>query len=347
MADQKPGLFKRLFGGEVPAGIAADSVPENPGPPEMAPPSAAPAPKQSWLQRLASGLKRSSDQLTGGITAVFTKKRLDQAMLDELEDILIQADFGLDMATTVTEALRRDRFDRDIAPDEVRAVLAAEVEKVLAPVAQSLVIDPGKKPFVILMVGVNGSGKTTTIGKLANRFKNEQRSVLLCAADTFRAAAIEQLEVWGQRTGIEVVRQGSGADPSSVVFNAVQKAKANKVDYVLVDTAGRLQTKENLMLELQKMSRTASKVIPGAPHEVLLVLDANTGQNAVTQVKAFDDALGVTGLALTKLDGTAKGGVIAAIAQARPIPIRFIGVGERIEDLQPFDAREFVEALFS
>jgi fused signal recognition particle receptor len=201
-------------------------------------------------------------------------------------------------------------------------------------------------PAVVLLVGVNGSGKTTTIGKLGQRFKNENRSVLLCAADTFRAAAIEQLEIWGQRTGIPVVRQGPGSDPSAVLFDAVQAAKARKIDYVLVDTAGRLQTKENLMLELQKMSRTASKVIPGAPHEVLLVMDATTGQNGLEQARKFTESSGVTGIVLTKLDGTAKGGIVVAIARELNLPIRYVGVGEKAEDLLPFDSEKFIQSLF-
>jgi fused signal recognition particle receptor len=228
----------------------------------------------------------------------------------------------------------------------VNAVVAAEVEKVLDPVAQPLAIDPAHKPFVILVAGVNGSGKTTTIGKLANRFKHEQRSVLLCAADTFRAAAIEQLEIWGQRTETQVIRQSAGSDPSAVLFDAVSAARARKVDYVIVDTAGRLQTKENLMLELQKMSRTARKVIPDAPHEVLLVLDATTGQNGLEQARKFTESSGVTGIVLTKLDGTAKGGIVVAIARELNLPIRYIGVGEKIEDLLPFDSEKFIESLF-
>ena len=345
MADQKPGLFKRLFGGEVPAGIAADSAHENPGPPEMAPPSAAPALKQSWLQRLASGLKRSSDQLTGGITAVFTKKRLDQAMLDELEDILIQADFGLDMATTVTEALRRDRFDRDIAPDEVRAVLAAEVEKVLAPVAQSLVIDPGKKPFVILMVGVNGSGKTTTIGKLAGLYGAAGKSVILAAGDTFRAAAIEQLQVWGQRTGAPVVARAAGSDASGLAFDAMTEAAAEGKDILIIDTAGRLQNRDELMGELEKIIRVIKKVDPTAPHATLLTLDATTGQNALNQVDIFGKRAGVTGLVMTKLDGTARGGILVAIAKKYGMPVHFIGVGEGVDNLEPFAAADFARAI--
>jgi fused signal recognition particle receptor len=249
MADPKPGLFKRLFGAEVPAGTLpaanppAGAAPETPGPPETLPPSAAP-PKQSWFQRLANGLKRSSDQLSGGIASVFTKKRLDNAMLDELEDILIQADFGIDMASAVTGTLRRDRFDRDISGDEVRGVLAAEVEKVLTPVALPLTIDPGKKPFVILMVGVNGSGKTTTIGKLASLYAAEGISVMLAAGDKFRAAAIDQLQVWGQRTGAPVVAGAAGSDASGLAYEAMEAAAQQGKDVLIIDTAGRLQNRD-------------------------------------------------------------------------------------------------------
>jgi fused signal recognition particle receptor len=228
---------------------------------------------------------------------------------------------------------------------ELRGLIREQLLEILAASerAPARVTEP---PAVVLLVGVNGSGKTTTIGKLAQRFKNEQRSVLLCAADTFRAAAIEQLEIWGQRTGVKVVRQGPGADPSAVLFDAVQSAKKQKLDYVLVDTAGRLQTKENLMAELQKMSRTASKVIPGAPHEVLLVLDATTGQNGLEQARKFTETSGVTGIVLTKLDGTAKGGIVVAIARELNLPIRYVGVGEKVEDLLPFDAEKFIQSLF-
>jgi fused signal recognition particle receptor len=228
---------------------------------------------------------------------------------------------------------------------ELKALIREHLLEILAASerAPARVAEP---PAVVLLVGVNGSGKTTTIGKLGQRFKNENRSVLLCAADTFRAAAIEQLEIWGQRTGIPVVRQGPGSDPSAVLFDAVQAAKARKIDYVLVDTAGRLQTKENLMLELQKMSRTASKVIPGAPHEVLLVMDATTGQNGLEQARKFTESSGVTGIVLTKLDGTAKGGIVVAIARELNLPIRYVGVGEKAEDLLPFDSEKYIQSLF-
>ena len=343
MAEQKPGLLKRLFGGD-----AAPSEPPA-GPPEATPgyiaaAEAAPQPKQSWFQRLASGLKRSSDQLTGGIAAVFTKKRLDQAMLDELEDILIQADFGIDMASSVTEALRRDRFDRDISTDEVRAVLSAEVQKVLGPVAKPLSVE-GAKPFVILMVGVNGSGKTTTIGKLSSLLRAEGKSVLLAAGDTFRAAAIEQLQVWGQRTGAEVVTRPAGSDASGLAFDAMTEAKAKGSDVLIIDTAGRLQNRDELMGELEKIIRVIKKVDPTAPHATLLTLDATTGQNALNQVEIFGRRAGVTGLVMTKLDGTARGGILVAIAKKYALPVHFIGVGEGVDNLEPFAAEDFARAI--
>jgi fused signal recognition particle receptor len=345
MADPKPGLFKRLFGAEVPASTPpAGAAPETPGPPETLPPTAAP-PKQSWFQRLASGLKRSSDQLSGGIASVFTKKRLDNAMLVELEDILIQADFGIDMASAVTGTLRRDRFDRDISGDEVRGVLAAEVEKVLTPVALPLTIDPGKKPFVILMVGVNGSGKTTTIGKLASLYAAEGKSVMLAAGDTFRAAAIEQLQVWGQRTGAPVVAGAAGSDASGLAYEAMEAAAQQGKDVLIIDTAGRLQNRDELMGELEKIVRVIKKLDPSAPHATLLTLDATTGQNALNQVEIFGKRAGVTGLVMTKLDGTARGGILVAIARKYGLPVHFIGVGEGIDNLEPFAAGEFARAI--
>jgi fused signal recognition particle receptor len=341
MAEQKPGLLKRLFGGpEAPARIPDDV----PGPPETLPPTAS-TPRQNWFERLASGLKRSSDQLSGGIAAVFTKKKLDQAMLDELEDILIQADFGIDMASDVTEALRRDRFDRDIAPEEVRAVLASEVVKVLDPVAKPLDIDASVRPFVILMVGVNGSGKTTTIGKLASLYRTAGKSVMLAAGDTFRAAAIEQLQVWGQRTGAPVVVRPAGSDASGLAFDAMTEAKAAGSDLLIIDTAGRLQNRDELMSELEKIIRVIKKVDPAAPHATLLTLDATTGQNALNQVEIFRKRAGVTGLVMTKLDGTARGGILVAIAKKFGLPVHFIGVGEGVDNLEPFAAGDFARAI--
>jgi len=339
MAD-KPTLFNRLFGKAAPAAEAPDS----PGPPETLPPAAAPA-GTGWLQRLAGGLKRSSDQLSGGLAAVFTKKKLDQAMLDELEDVLIQADFGLDTAANVTAVLRRERFERDIDPGEVRAVLAAEVEAVLAPVARPLTIDGSKTPFVILMVGVNGSGKTTTIGKLASLYRAEGRSVMLAAGDTFRAAAIEQLQVWGKRTGAPVVARAAGSDASALAFDAMREARDAGAEILLIDTAGRLQNRDELMGELEKIIRVIKKVDPEAPHATLLTLDATTGQNALNQVEIFGQRAGVTGLVMTKLDGTARGGILVAIARKYGLPVHFIGVGEGVDNLEPFAAGDFARAI--
>ena len=338
MPEQKPGLFSRLFGVDAPA-------PQTPGPPEMSPPPQGAAPKTSWMQRLASGLKRSSDQLTGGIAEIFTKKKLDQAMLDELEDVLIQADFGLDVASSITAALRRDRFERDISPEEVRALMAAEIERTLAPVAQPLPIDAAQKPFVILMVGVNGSGKTTTIGKLASLFSAQGKSVILAAGDTFRAAAIEQLQVWGQRTGAPVIARPAGSDAAGLAFDALTEAKAQGRDILIIDTAGRLQNRDELMGELEKIIRVIKKVDPSAPHATLLTLDATTGQNALNQVEIFGRRAGVTGLVMTKLDGTARGGILVAIARKYGLPVHFIGVGEGIDNLEPFAADDFARAL--
>ncbi len=346
MADEKPGFFKRLFGTEAPPSPSSPQpvAPETPGPPETLPPTG-PAPKQTWFQRLASGLRRSSDQLGSGIAAVFTKKRLDQAMLDELEDVLIQADFGVDTANSVVEALRRDRFDRDITSDEVRDIVSRTVAQVLAPVAQPLTVDPDKRPFVILMVGVNGSGKTTTIGKLASLYRAEGKSVMLAAGDTFRAAAIEQLQVWGQRTGAPVVARPAGSDASGLAFDAMTEARAQGSDILIIDTAGRLQNRDELMSELEKIIRVIKKVDPSAPHATLLTLDATTGQNALNQVEIFGKRAGVTGLVMTKLDGTARGGILVAIAKTFGLPVHFIGVGEGIDNLEAFAAGDFARAI--
>ena len=329
-----------------------DEIAEETAPvPDIAPVVVSPAPapeppkKQNWFQRLASGLKRSSDQLTGSIAAVFTRKKLDQAMLDDLEDILIQSDFGVDMATTVTDALRRDRFDRDISGEEVRAILSEEIVKVLEPVAQPLVLDTAQKPFVILMVGVNGTGKTTTIGKLASLYNAQGKKVMLAAGDTFRAAAIEQLQVWGDRTGAPVIKKPAGSDASGLAYEAVEQARAQGTDVLLIDTAGRLQNRDELMGELEKIIRVIKKVDPTAPHATLLTLDATTGQNALSQVEIFGKRAGVTGLVMTKLDGTARGGILVAIAKKFGLPVHFIGVGEGVDNLEPFAARDFAQAI--
>lgn len=342
---------------------APKDVPEDvppPGPPETTPdyieavedqfvtppaPIAPPAERQSWFSRLTTGLRRSSDNLTASITSVFTKRKLDAATLDELEDVLIQADLGLETATAITETLRRDRFDKDVSGEDVRAVLASEVEKVLGPVARPLDIDTRKKPFIILMIGVNGSGKTTTIGKLAQKFAAEGKSVMLAAGDTFRAAAIEQLQVWGQRTGAPVIAKPAGADASGLAFDAVTQAKAEGRDVLIIDTAGRLQNRDELMNELEKIIRVIKKVEPSAPHATLLTLDATTGQNAMKQVEIFGKRAGVTGLVMTKLDGTARGGILVAISKKFGLPVHFIGVGEGVDDLEPFSANEFARAI--
>ena len=306
-----------------------------------------------WAARLKNGLKRTREILNTDITELFERHpQIDEALYEELETLLITADVGVAATEHVVEALRaRAKKDRLSNASELRGALKDVLFELIAPLAVPLDISRSK-PFVIMMVGVNGTGKTTSIGKLAKYFQTEGRSVLLAAGDTFRAAAREQLSVWGERNDVAVIAQ-RGGDSAAVIFDAVQAANARGIEVLIADTAGRLPTQLHLMEEIRKVKRVIDRASPGAPHEILLVLDANTGQNALAQVKAFDDALGVTGLVMTKLDGTAKGGVIAAIAHARsaksrdrPIPLRFIGVGESLDDLQPFDARAFVDALF-
>ena len=300
--------------------------------------------KQSWWQRLSGGLKRTSASIGGAVTDLVAKRRLDQAMLDEIEEVLIRADLGVESAARIAAAVGEGRYDKSITADEVKAVVAAEVEKVLTPVAKPLLID-GRKPFVALVVGVNGSGKTTTIGKLAAKFRAEGRSVMLAAGDTFRAAAIDQLNIWGGRSGASVIARAPGADAAGLAFDALTQARGEGVDMLLVDTAGRLQNKAVLMDELQKIVRVMKKVDPAAPHAVLLVLDATVGQNALSQVEVFRDIAGVSGLVMTKLDGTARGGILVAIAAKYGLPVHFIGVGEGIDDLAPFSAKDFARAI--
>jgi len=300
--------------------------------------------KQSWWQRLSGGLKRTSASIGGAVTDLVAKRRLDQAMLDEIEEVLIRADLGVESAARIAAAVGDGRYDKSITADEVKAVVAAEVEKVLTPVAKPLLIGAGK-PFVALVVGVNGSGKTTTIGKLAAKFRAEGRSVLLAAGDTFRAAAIDQLNIWGGRSGASVIARAPGADAAGLAFDALTQARGEDVDVLLVDTAGRLQNKAVLMDELQKIVRVMKKVDPAVPHAVLLVLDATVGQNALSQVEVFRDIAGVTGLVMTKLDGTARGGILVAIAAKYGLPVHFIGVGESIDDLAPFSAKDFARAI--
>jgi fused signal recognition particle receptor len=298
---------------------------------------------QNWWQRLSGGLKRTSASIGGAIADVVVKRRLDQAMLDEIEEVLIRADLGVDSAAKVAAAVGEGRYDKAITPEEVKAVVAAEVEKVLAPVAKPLAIQG--KPFVVLVVGVNGSGKTTTIGKMAARFHAEGRSVMLAAGDTFRAAAIDQLKIWGGRSGASVIARTPGADAAGLAFDALTEARGEEIDVLLVDTAGRLQNKAVLMEELEKIVRVMKKVDAAAPHAVLLVLDATVGQNALSQVEVFRSIAGVTGLVMTKLDGTARGGILVAIAAKYGLPVHFIGVGEGIDDLAPFAARDFARAI--
>jgi fused signal recognition particle receptor len=336
----KSGLTRRWLGGGDVATSAAAVAPASPG---AAP--VASEPKQSWLQRLRSGLSRSSSNIARGVADIFTKRKLDAASLDDLEDVLIQADLGLGVAARIREAVAHGRYERGINPDEVKRILADEVERALAPVARPLVIDPDKRPFVILVVGVNGSGKTTTIGKLAARFRAEGKTVLLAAGDTFRAAAIEQLRVWARRTFSAIVEREQGADAAGLAFDAMARARELGVDVVLMDTAGRLQNRAELMSELEKIIRVMRKIDASAPHAVLLVLDATVGQNALSQVEVFGRTAGVTGLVMTKLDGTARGGILVAIADKFALPVHFIGVGEGVDDLEPFAARDFAEAI--
>jgi fused signal recognition particle receptor len=301
----------------------------------------------SLLEKLKSGVEKTRAGLVNALEdALQGRKEIDADLLDELEFTLISADIGVRTTEEILERIRQ-RVERHQLNDatQLKGLIREHLLEILeaSERAPARVMTP---PAVVMVIGVNGAGKTTTIGKLANRFKAEQRSVLLCAADTFRAAAIDQLEVWGQRTGTTVIRQSPGSDPSAVLFDALSAARSRKVDYVIVDTAGRLQTKENLMAELQKMDRTAKKVIPEAPHEVLLVLDATTGQNGLEQARKFTETSGVTGIVLTKLDGTAKGGIVVAIARELNLPIRYIGVGEKVDDLLPFDPEKFIESLF-
>jgi fused signal recognition particle receptor len=300
--------------------------------------------KQGWFAQLRQGLARTSASLTGNVTSVLAKRRLDEETLDGLEEVLIKADLGPAMAARVREELARSRHEKGIAPEAVREVLAAEIRKVLAPVARPLELTAAR-PNVILVVGVNGTGKTTTAAKLAHKLMRGGHSVLLAAADTFRAAAIDQLKLWGGRIGAEVVAKDVGSDPAGVAYEAMERASAEGKEVLLIDTAGRLQNKSDLMAELAKIVRVLKKLDERAPHGVLLVLDATTGQNALAQVEVFKEIAGVTGLVVTKLDGTARGGILVAIAERYGIPINAIGIGEEIDDLEPFDAESFARAI--
>ena len=302
----------------------------------------------SLLEKLKLGVEKTRAGLVSRLEETLTgRKTIDQDLLDELEFTLISADIGVQTTEEILDRIKQ-RVDRSLVNDaaELKGLIREHLLEILQS-SERPMAHVAEPPAVVLVVGVNGVGKTTTIGKLAQRYKNEGRGVLLCAADTFRAAAIEQLEIWGERTATEVIRQKPGADPSAVLFDALQSARARKIDYVIVDTAGRLQTKANLMAELEKMERTAKRVIPDAPHEVLLVMDATTGQNGLEQARKFTETSGVTGIVLTKLDGTAKGGVVIAIARVLSLPIRYIGVGEKVDDLLPFEPERFIESLFA
>ncbi len=300
---------------------------------------------KGWFTRLRQGLGRSANAISDGVTGIFTKAKLDSATLEELEDLLIQSDLGAQVAMEITRALGTERLNRDISTTEVRAFLATQIADILRPIAVPLSIDVTKKPYVILVTGVNGTGKTTTIGKLAHLLRGEGHKVMLAAGDTFRAAAIEQLQIWGERAGAPVISGNQGSDASGLVYEALSQARAAQADVLLIDTAGRLQNKTGLMEELRKINRVLAKQDATAPHAVLLVLDATTGQNAISQVEVFREVAKVSGLIMTKLDGTARGGILVAVARKFGLPIHAIGVGEGIEDLRPFDADQFARAL--
>ncbi|MGJ7041817.1 fused signal recognition particle receptor [Shinella sp. BE166] len=302
-------------------------------------------PKRTWFQRLREGLSRTSSQLTGQITSLFTKRKLDDATLQDLEDLLIQADLGVETALRITDTLASERYGKDVTGTDVSRIMASEITKVLSPVAKPLELDLNHKPHVILVVGVNGTGKTTTIGKLAAKLSGAGLKVMLAAGDTFRAAAIEQLKIWAERTGSDIVSSKLGADAAGLAYEAYEQAKLKQSDVLIVDTAGRLQNKTELMAELEKIVRVLGKLDPDAPHTVLQTLDATTGQNAMNQVEIFRNVAGVTGLIMTKLDGTARGGILVAIAAKHKLPVYFIGVGEGVDDLEPFEAKDFAQAI--
>lgn len=340
------------------APVEIDTRPAEPDPAPAAPiskhseeivaaPAAAPEEpaKGGWFSRLKAGLTKTSSRLSEGITSLFTKRKLDAATLDELEDLLIQSDLGVETSMRITQALSSGRYEKGIAAEDVRNVLAGEVERVLTPVARPLTIDTAHRPHVVLVVGVNGTGKTTTIGKLAQQFQSQGRKVMMAAGDTFRAAAIDQLKIWGERTNAAVVARKVGSDASGLAFDALKDAQIGGYDVLLIDTAGRLQNKQALMEELEKVVRVIKKLDPTAPHDVVLVLDATTGQNALSQVDVFRQRAGVTGLVMTKLDGTARGGILVAIAAKYGLPVHAIGVGEGVDDLQPFNPGEFARAI--
>lgn len=326
----------------APVEAVAEKEPEIEKEPEVEKPEVE---KKGWLSRLRDGLAKSTKRVTESITGLFTKKKLDQETLNELEDALIQADLGVTVAARLVEKLGKERFGKEVTDEEVRAAFADDIAEILQPVAVPLAIDAARKPHVVLVIGVNGSGKTTTIAKLASLYRGEGRSVMLAAGDTFRAAAVEQLKVWGDRAGVPVVSKGTGADAAGLAYEALERARAEKTDVLLIDTAGRLHNKTNLMEELAKIVRVIRKLDPDAPHSCLLVLDATTGQNAHAQVETFKTMSPVDALVLTKLDGSAKGGVLVALAEKFKLPVVAIGVGEGIDDLRPFEARAFARGL--
>ena len=307
-------------------------------------PKASAEPKRSWLDQLRHGLARTSNALSDNLASALIKRKLDEDTLDRLEEVLIKADLGVAMAGRIRAAIASGRYDRGLDPDAVREVLAMEIASVLEPVAEDFPLS-GARPHVFLVVGVNGTGKTTITAKMAHQFKRQGLSVMLAAADTFRAAAIDQLKVWGGRVGAEIVAKEAGSDPAGVAYEAFERARAENVDVLLIDTAGRLQNKSDLMAELAKIVRVLKKLDASAPHGVILVLDATTGQNALNQVEIFKEIAGVTGIVVTKLDGTARGGILAAIAERFKLPINAIGIGEGLDDLKPFDAQDFARAI--
>ncbi|WP_223568543.1 signal recognition particle-docking protein FtsY [Agrobacterium tumefaciens] len=322
----------------LPKGFSSASERQEPAP-------IAPQIKLTWFQRLRAGLARTSSQLTTQISALFTKRKLDEDTLDELEDLLIQSDLGVETAMRITGALSSERYGKDVSGEDVARIMAGEITKVLKPVAKPLELDLSHKPHVILVVGVNGTGKTTTIGKLAAKLSGSGLKVMLAAGDTFRAAAIEQLKIWADRTGSQFIGTKLGADAAGLAYDAYEQARAQKSDVLIIDTAGRLQNKTELMAELEKIVRVLGKLDPDAPHTVLQTLDATTGQNAMNQVEIFRNVAGVSGLIMTKLDGTARGGILVAIAAKHKLPVYFIGVGEGVDDLEPFEAEDFAKAI--
>ena len=307
--------------------------------------SAQTEPKRSWFDQLRRGLARTTNALSDNLAGALVKRKLDDETLDRIEEVLIKADLGVAMAARIRGRLAKGRYDRGLTPEAVREVVASEIATVLAPLAQPFDLSAGAGPRVFLVVGVNGTGKTTTAAKMAHQFKRQGLKVMLAAADTFRAAAIDQLKVWGERVGAEVVAKAVGADPAGIAFEAFERARAGEADVLLIDTAGRLQNKSDLMAELAKIVRVLKKIDESAPHGVILVLDATTGQNALAQVEIFKEIAGVTGIVVTKLDGTARGGILVAIAERFKLPINAIGIGEGLDDLKPFDAQDFARAI--